>query len=100
MAAFGSNSHGELGDGSTTDRSRPTTVDGLRDVSSVAAGGSVKFGDHSLAVTADGSVYAWGDNTNGELGDGTTTDRHTPVKVKLPNGATPRWLAVRFTAWR
>ena len=36
---------------------------------------------HSGVITSDGSLYMWGSNGNGQLGDGTTTERHTPVKV-------------------
>ena len=42
----------------------------------VTAGGS-----HTVALKADGTVVAWGSNYNGELGDGTTTDRLSPVTV-------------------
>ena len=42
--------------------------------------------EHSLAVAADGTVWAWGWNDHGQLGDGTTTDRWTPVQVQgLPD---------------
>jgi alpha-tubulin suppressor-like RCC1 family protein len=51
-------------------------VSGLTDVVAVAAGAS-----HSLALRADGTVWAFGRNANGALGDGTTTDRTTPVPV-------------------
>jgi len=54
-------------------------VQGLTDVVAVAAGGR-----HSLALCADGTVWAWGWNRFGQLGDGTTTHRHTPVPVQLP----------------
>ena len=37
---------------------------------------------HSLALDKDGMVWAWGDNEDGQLGDGTTTDRWTPIKVR------------------
>ena len=36
---------------------------------------------HSLALKQDGTVWAWGDNDYGQLGDGTTEDRSTPVQV-------------------
>ncbi len=41
---------------------------------------------HSLALTADGHVYAWGDNANGQLGNGSTTNATTPVEVKGTGG--------------
>ncbi|MCG2679100.1 MAG: hypothetical protein L6455_03910, partial [Kiritimatiellae bacterium] len=37
--------------------------------------------DHSLALKENGTVWAWGDNAFGELGDGTSEDRLTPVQV-------------------
>jgi alpha-tubulin suppressor-like RCC1 family protein len=37
--------------------------------------------EHSLALTTNGTVYAWGSNQYGQLGDGTTTDSHTPKAV-------------------
>jgi alpha-tubulin suppressor-like RCC1 family protein len=76
VRAWGCNMHGQLGDGTTTDRHSPVAVQGLRGV--VAVAGGVK---HSLALKADGSVWAWGDNLYGELGDGTQTSRLVPVKV-------------------
>ena len=49
-------------------------IDGIE---SIAAGGS-----HTLAISTDGTVWAWGKNTNGQLGDGTISDRYLPVQVK------------------
>jgi alpha-tubulin suppressor-like RCC1 family protein len=44
--------------------------------------GSISAGnDHSLTLKPDGTVWAWGNNVEGALGDGTTTDRHSPVQV-------------------
>jgi alpha-tubulin suppressor-like RCC1 family protein len=83
VLAWGANFSGQLGDGTTTDRHAPVRVKvprGTR-VIAVSAGGA-----HSLAVTAAGRVLAWGDNEYGQLGDGTTKDRHVPVRVKLPAG--------------
>ncbi len=51
-------------------------------VSQVSAGA-----DHSMIVMTDGSLWAAGSNDNGQLGDGSTTDRLTPVKVKTAGGA-------------
>jgi len=52
-------------------------VDGIKDVIKIANG---KL--HSLALCSDGSVWAWGDNTYGQLGDGTNENREFPVKVQ------------------
>ncbi|EGW41825.1 cell wall-binding repeat-containing protein [Desulfosporosinus sp. OT] len=77
VAAWGNNDHGQLGDGSFTNRNTAATVNGLSDIVGIAAGER-----HSLAVQSDGSVWAWGDNSSGQLGDGTLKERSTPVKVK------------------
>src|SRR5712692_7461641 len=72
MLAWGDNSSGELGDGTTTKRATPVPLPGLgpdSGVVQVAAGGS-----HTLVLKADGRVLAWGHNRSGELGDGSTVD--------------------------
>jgi len=74
--AWGSNSTGQLGNGTTTDSNVPVQVSGLAHVIAVAAGSS-----HTVALDSDGTVRAWGDNTYGQLGDGTNTQETTPVKV-------------------
>jgi alpha-tubulin suppressor-like RCC1 family protein len=74
--AWGDNSSGSLGDGTSTHRATPVQVSGLTNVKAVAAGMS-----HSLALRADGTVWAWGFNQHGQLGDGTTTARYSPVQV-------------------
>jgi alpha-tubulin suppressor-like RCC1 family protein len=60
----------------------PVRVPGIGNATAVAAGR-----DHSLALLADGTVRAWGRNKLGQLGDGTTTDRTTPVVVTNVTGA-------------
>lgn len=80
VRAWGRNHLGQLGDSSTTTRTRPVTVSGLSGVVAVAAGGA-----HSLALKNDGSVWAWGANFFSQLGDGTVANRATPVRV---NGLT------------
>jgi alpha-tubulin suppressor-like RCC1 family protein len=76
--AWGSNNNGKLGDGTTTDRSTPVQVINLEDVIEIAAG---KF-HHSLALKNDGTVWAWGENTRGQLGDSSTVHSSVPVQVR------------------
>ena len=81
LAAWGWNIGGLLGNNNTANSSVPvsvTTSGVLAGKTAVAMAGGI---DHSIALTADGKVYAWGLNTNGELGDGTTTTSGVPVAV-------------------
>lgn len=77
MKCWGGNFSGQLGDGTTTRRYSPIDVPTL--TSSVAAIGLNN--NHTCAVTADSGLKCWGLNTNGQLGDGSTTQRLTPVDV-------------------
>src|ERR1035441_1849035 len=63
MWAWGSNQYGQLGDGTTTNRSSPVQVSGLTGVVMIAAGGF-----QSLAVKSDGTVWAWGSINAGVVG--------------------------------
>ena len=59
---------------------------------------SSNTGSFSLAVGSDGNAYAWGDNTYGQLGDGTANNsRYTPVRVKTPDRKTYPDLPADFT---
>jgi alpha-tubulin suppressor-like RCC1 family protein len=105
---WGQNSQGQLGDGSQTLSSVPIPVQASGPVSALGAGvystcaivgtatecwgwltgfanpslTTVSIGyDHGCGLAAGGIAYCWGDNFNGELGDGTTTFRATPVPV-------------------
>ncbi len=76
--AWGDDYRGQLGDGTTTNRSAPQSIAGLTNVSRIASGTV----GHSLAVKTDGTVWAWGRSAEGQLGDGTRgTPRSTPVQV-------------------
>jgi Alpha-tubulin suppressor and related RCC1 domain-containing proteins len=78
---WGVNGSGQLGDGTTIERHRAVRVTAagggnLARVSSVSAGAY-----NTCARTNDGSAWCWGGNDSGQLGDGTTTDRHRAVRV-------------------
>lgn len=81
---WGSNIYGQLGDGSAANR-RTTAVQviSLRDVIAIAGGGY-----HSLVLKSDGTVWTWGNNVYGQLGDRTRTSRNTPVQVRFLGGVT------------
>jgi alpha-tubulin suppressor-like RCC1 family protein/subtilisin family serine protease len=75
--AWGSNNHGQLGDGTNASgRVSPVQVVGLAGVASVSCGDSF-----SLARKNDGTVWAWGYNASGQLGDGSFLNRSLPVKA-------------------
>ncbi len=82
--AWGDNRYGQLGVTTTETcgeysypcSTTPMQVSGLEDVIAVAAGGY-----YSMALKADGTVWAWGDNRSGQLGDGTTTYSPVPIQV-------------------
>jgi len=78
VRAWGRNGDSQLGDGTTTNRSTPVQVPGLTGVTAIASGG----GNHNLALTQDGRVWAWGHNLWGQLGDGTTANRSAPVQTQ------------------
>lgn len=74
---WGDNQQGGLGDGTTTNRVTPVAVTGGLTFATVSSGG-INF---TCGLTAANAAYCWGNNWYGQLGDGTMTDRHTPVAV-------------------
>jgi alpha-tubulin suppressor-like RCC1 family protein len=77
VKCWGNNSEGQLGDNSTTNSLTPVNVTGLASgVAAIAAEDS-----HTCALTTAGGVKCWGNNSEGQLGDNSTTNRLTPVGV-------------------
>jgi alpha-tubulin suppressor-like RCC1 family protein len=79
--AWGNNASGQLGSttpscGTAPCSTTPIQVSGLSSITAIAEGYNF-----SLALTSNGTVYAWGDNTYGTLGNGSTTNSMTPVPV-------------------
>ena len=83
---WGQGARGQLGDGTNT-RNQPNPVavvmpEGVRFATLSA------WDQHACALAESGDLYCWGSNANGRLGDSTTTDRNTPVRVAAPEGVT------------
>ena len=77
VKCWGGNKAGQLGDGTTNDRLVATPVAGLDDGIIALSAGAF----HTCAVTVQGAVKCWGENDSGQLGDGTTINRHVPTQV-------------------
>lgn len=87
---WGSNTNGQLGDGTTDQHKAPVAVTGLSSGVALVSSGYI----HTCAVMDPGGVKCWGYNGDGQLGIGTTNDSHTPVNVVAPR------LTIRSTAGR
>lgn len=83
VMAWGENTFGQLGDGTTVSSDAPVAVAGLSGVTAIAAGA-----EFSLALLSNGTVMAWGLNEHGRLGDGTITGPET-CNSSLPCSTTP-----------
>ena len=83
VSCWGKNTHGQLGDNTTTDSNVPVAVSGLSGVVQVSGGSH-----HTCAMTGTGTVRCWGNNGWGQLGDNSTTNSSVPVAVDGLSGVT------------
>jgi len=84
---WGDNSSGQLGNGTTTNSTTPVPVSGGYSFAMISAGETHTCGVTSFSITAyppvGGTLYCWGNNSSGQLGNGTTTNSATPVPVSV-----------------
>jgi alpha-tubulin suppressor-like RCC1 family protein len=83
---WGYNSAGQLGDGGTVNSDVPVEVKLPAVVRQVSQGGSGATNGQTVAILANGSVWAWGNDKKGQLGDGGRTNSDVPVPVDVPAG--------------
>ncbi len=84
VGCWGSNEHGRLGDGTSSTRTTPSLVGGsspINDVTALAIGS-----DFACAMRTAGTVWCWGNNSRGQLGDGTTNNSWLPMQVRESSG--------------
>jgi alpha-tubulin suppressor-like RCC1 family protein len=87
---WGADANGEAGTGTTSPDTTPVEAQLPTGVDATAvAGGS----NYSLALTSTGSIYGWGQNNSGQLGNGTEVQDTTPTLVSLPQGVTATQIA-------
>jgi alpha-tubulin suppressor-like RCC1 family protein len=91
---WGYDGHGQLGDGQFQVSSDvPVRVKLPDAVTQVAQGGSIWDNGQTLVMLSNGSLWAWGTNLNGQLGDGTTVSQASPVQIYAPAGVTYKTVA-------
>src|SRR5207248_140731 len=99
--AWGGNDTGQLGDGTNVSRTTPVQVSGLTGVVAVAASSVYPYQNiesaSAGALKSDGTVWMWGTNFEGQLGDGTVTTRMMPVQVPNLSGVVALALGDRYT---
>jgi len=90
MWAWGNGGYGQLGDGSVVNKSSPIQVGALTTWLSVSAG----YSNHKAAIKTDGTLWMWGRNNAGQLGDSTTVDQSSPIQI----GALTSWSSASIGA--
>jgi alpha-tubulin suppressor-like RCC1 family protein len=79
--AWGANQAGQLGNGTTANSPVPVQVTGLSQVTGISAGVDASLATRTTGITALTSVWTWGGNASGQLGDGTFTSHLAPERV-------------------
>ena len=79
--AWGNNTYGQLGTGNTTSYSSPIRVGALNDWIDIRSDDGTVTDGKAVAVRDNGTIWAWGENSNGNVGDGTTSNRSSPTQI-------------------
>ena len=87
--AWGHNSSGQLGNNSTVNALTPVAVQAPADKNIIQVSGGGWSGASSSALTSNGTVYSWGRDFDGQLGDGTNNDSYVPVITTINLVDTP-----------
>lgn len=98
--SWGTNNFGQLGDGSTNQRNSPVQIGSDNNWKQVSIGGTYDGinstqGGYTLGIKNDGSLWAWGNNSDGQLGTGNTINSYIPTRI----GNTNDWKQVKATAY-
>ena len=80
---WGSNANGQIGDGTTTQRSRPVQISGT--TWSLVSNASTYWNGSSSGIKTDGTLWVWGIGTDGRIGDGTTVSKSSPTQITGTN---------------
>jgi alpha-tubulin suppressor-like RCC1 family protein len=88
---MGENSNGRVGDGTFTDKNTLTliTIPNNETPKQLSLGN-----EFTGLITEEGKLYMWGDNFEGQLGDGTEVNKNTPTLINIPNNETPKQLSL------
>lgn len=81
---WGGNTNGQLGDNTTVAKSSPVQIIGGGTNWTYISGSQLSTNQHCAAIKTNGSLWLWGSNSSGQLGDGTTTSRSSPIQTLTP----------------
>ncbi|MDB5183710.1 MAG: chromosome condensation regulator, partial [Candidatus Saccharibacteria bacterium] len=84
LYCWGSNSYGQIGDGTTTDRTTPTLVNGHGAITANMIVSEVSTSNRNTCAIADGQGYCWGENSHGQIGDTTNVQKTVPTAIAGP----------------
>ncbi len=91
--AWGENQNGQLGDGTLVEQHSPKKIGSTNDWKQVSTGGGATIGggkQHTHGVKVNGTLWGWGNNSGGYLGNGSTSDVSIPTQI----GTNSDWIAV------